>query len=334
MECLVGLRLVCLARLRCKSLEVGCEWFDRVRTLSADDLLRAVSFFRRVDPGGMIWLQLIGLAAEGPATVPELLLSLEGMPPQELWCQILGLHSRPDAAPDLEAALVRAGAGDPGALEQQLPGLDRLARRWVPEVVKSLGGNADEAKFWVVRTLRLWYAHVFGEQWPELEPVLDRDAAAKRQLARQLSWSDLLDRATNGVEYVLEVGVDRLRLIPTYLARPMTMTVRQRRTMVVCYPGADVPSIASPEARVGQVMKYARVLADETRARALWKLSASSLTLQELADELQVSKSTMHHHLDVLRSVGLVRVRPDGRRYSLRREAVAELSGLLRSTFG
>jgi DNA-binding transcriptional ArsR family regulator len=332
-ECLIGLRLTCMPRLRCRDLEIGCEWFDRIRTLMPPEVVRVRDTFHRFKHAANLWLVMIGMVADGPATVPELCLLLEGTPASELWSQMLGLYSRQDSSPTLELALRQAGTGDLAPLERELRNLDRWSRRWVPEVVKLFHGDAEVAKHRVLSAIRLWYAHVFLGLWPDLEPILERDAAAKRRLAQRLSGRELLDRATNGLEYVPEVGIDRLVLLPTYLERPWIAEVRQRRTLVISYPAEDEASGNSDESQVASVLKYARVLGEETRVRALRSLAGSSLTLQQLSDELGVSKSTMHHHLTVLRSVGLLRVRSDVKRYSLRREALSELGALLDTAF-
>lgn len=333
-ECLLGLRLACLPASRWKGQDVSTEWFDRIRTLAPDDLNRALAAFQRFEHAATLWLQLSGVIAEDIATVPELLVELESTPAEELWRQMLGLHSWPegyDPRPRLQEALARAGAGEPTKLEQELQDLDPVSRRWVPEVVRMFSADAQLARDHVLTTLRLWYAHVFRLLWPDLERGLEQDAAAKRSLSRQVSWSELVARATKGIEYVPEVGVDRLLLVPSLLNRPTPLTVRQRRTVVICYP-VDEASGLSHEARVARIVKYARALGDENRVHALRRLAGSTLTLQELADDLRLAKSTMHHHVAILRSSGLLRVRPDHKTYSLREEAVLELETLLAST--
>jgi DNA-binding IclR family transcriptional regulator len=87
-----------------------------------------------------------------------------------------------------------------------------------------------------------------------------------------------------------------------------------------CPPPRDVPAfIAFVEAMEPL----------ERRLRLLKKLSQGCYTLQELADEFDVAKTTLHHHLVTLRSVGLVRVRMSDNRYCLRREMLNDLDELL-----
>ncbi len=81
------------------------------------------------------------------------------------------------------------------------------------------------------------------------------------------------------------------------------------------------------------LLRLAKALADERRLRILKKLSMESCTLQELADDFGVAKTTMHHHLITLRSAGLVRMRLSDKRYSLRQEVVDHLGELLSTYF-
>src|SRR5947209_6084286 len=84
-ECLVGLRLLCLPKVKCRALDVGCEWFERVQGMAPTELNRQLGRFRSFGHAATLWLELIGLAAEGPATLPELLVQLEDMSPGDIW---------------------------------------------------------------------------------------------------------------------------------------------------------------------------------------------------------------------------------------------------------
>jgi ArsR family transcriptional regulator len=55
------------------------------------------------------------------------------------------------------------------------------------------------------------------------------------------------------------------------------------------------------------------VLASETRLDILKTLSARRMTITELADSLDLAKSTVHHHLQRLADAGLVAADDDGR---------------------
>ncbi len=55
-----------------------------------------------------------------------------------------------------------------------------------------------------------------------------------------------------------------------------------------------------------------RALGDGTRLRILRRLAAGAATVGRIGDELNLAKSTVHEHLDSLRTAGLVRLVVNG----------------------
>jgi DNA-binding transcriptional ArsR family regulator len=246
--------------------------------------------------------------------------------------QLLGLHGRHDPPPGLRAALLAAGHGETEALAAQV---DPMNVEWVSEVVRMFGGDAERAKATVLETVRRWHSEVFEEQWTELGPIIERDADATRRLAGELSAGELYERTTRGGEYVQQVGIDRLLMVPTYLGRPWVLQGRQRSTLMVCYPVSEetlAPSVE--EARLGRILRLSKAIGDESRLRTLRRLADSPSSLQELADHFGVPKSSMHHHIAALRAAGLLRLRMADKRYGPRPEAVNELATLLGDYLG
>ena len=83
-----------------------------------------------------------------------------------------------------------------------------------------------------------------------------------------------------------------------------------------------VDAVLPPQATV----RLYRALGDTTRMRILRLLGERDWYLTELAQQLELSKPTMKHHLALLRAAGLVTVTEEGSLtyYSLRRERVRE----------
>lgn len=67
-----------------------------------------------------------------------------------------------------------------------------------------------------------------------------------------------------------------------------------------------------------------KALGDEARLRIVKLLFEQERTLQEITERLQLGKSTVHHHLKLLRSAKLVDIH-DGK-YVLRKKAVQSLA--------
>jgi DNA-binding transcriptional ArsR family regulator len=334
-ESLYGLHIFTYPAVRCKEYEIGCEWFDAVRTLASPQLTELLAPLQSEPGSSNAYGALIALMAEAPADVPGFLRHLEAMPPDEVWLQLLGFHHRHQPTAALREAMIGAGHGELDPLLSLLERDDPVIRRWVPQLVRLFGADADRAKATVVATLDRWHSEVFSRQWAEIAPILTRDADGKRRLAQERSLLEVVEEATNGGEYAPEVGIDRLLLIPSYLSRPWLNYDRHRNTLLIQYPvGEDALAPSVEEARRRRILRLAKVLADESRLRALRRLAESPRTLQELADDLDLGKSTMHHHLAALRAAGLLRVRLGEKRYSLRSGPLSEVSGLLGDYLG
>lgn len=79
--------------------------------------------------------------------------------------------------------------------------------------------------------------------------------------------------------------------------------------------------------QVGLVAEVFRMLADATRVRVLWALTAGELSVNELADSVGKPAPSVSQHLAKLRMARLVRTRRDGTTvyYSLENEHVEQL---------
>lgn len=334
-ESLEGLHLAADPAVRYKDHEVGREWFDRARTAISPELTELLAPFSSLPGSYSAWCLLMTLVAEAPVDMRGFLGYLEAMPADDVWLHLLGFNLRHQPGPALREAMLGAGRGRLDPLVHLLEREDRASLKWLPPLVIVLGASAARAKATVLAAVGRWHTDVFSKQWPDIAPVLERDIEDKRRLAGEHSLSEVVEEATNGGEYVPEVGIDRLLLMPSYLSRPWVNHDRHRNTLVMLYPvGEEALAPSVEEARMQRILRLAKVLADESRLRALRRLAESPCTLQELADDLGLGKSTMHHHLAALRAAGLLRVRLYEKRYSLRIRPLSEVSGLLGDYLG
>ena len=84
-------------------------------------------------------------------------------------------------------------------------------------------------------------------------------------------------------------------------------------------------------------MKLAAALGDELRLRILHALADGELTATEIADRLGVDRTSLHHHLGILRSAGLVSIRDDGVggwRFTRRADGVEDVGAALTAYLG
>lgn len=81
--------------------------------------------------------------------------------------------------------------------------------------------------------------------------------------------------------------------------------------------------------RMDGVIKMMRLLADPTRLRVLSMLQQNELNVSAMCDRLDLAQPTVSHHLGLLRTMGLVNTRRDGKQvfYSLNRDNVRASDG-------
>jgi DNA-binding MarR family transcriptional regulator len=336
-ESIVGLALIASTDVRCDTYDIGSRWFDRIRSVLTPDLRAMLEPFQSWHASHALWHGLIALVAEGPIGLADLLAHVEAMTPDEFWLQAVGFHERHEPPAELRDAMLAAGRGSLEPLERMLAGDPHVAGRWLQGLPRALGGSADGARARVLALLARWHEDVFAREWAEVAPIVERDADEKRRLARVATVSTVVEEATNGGEYTPEVGIGRVLLIPTYLGRPWVIHGRQRSTLVMVTPAGEAALAGSPEeAARRRLLRLSKALSDDTRLRALRRLAEGNRSLIELADDLGVSKSTMHHHLAVLRSAGLLRWAGPHRdkRYALRTSPLAGMPDLLGDYLG
>lgn len=76
---------------------------------------------------------------------------------------------------------------------------------------------------------------------------------------------------------------------------------------------------------------FAKALADETRQKIMNLVCCQWLSVNEIVEQLDVSQPTVSHHLAILREMGLVKVREEGKQtfYTMNQEKLASCCGQL-----
>ena len=117
----------------------------------------------------------------------------------------------------------------------------------------------------------------------------------------------LLDRVAPGLRYDADV-VDRLVLVTCARAAPIVVGIDEVGQTVVLHPPLDTRD-PTPADRLREL---GRALGDQTRIRVLERLREGDLTLPELCEALGSPRTTLLHHLALLRAAGLVDLRVRG----------------------
>ena len=191
-----------------------------------------------------------------------------------------------------------------------------------------LGGIRDR----YVELLRSWNEGYFGGIDPAILEGLERDAAEKGALAGQMEPDELVEMATSGVTLSLDADLDRVWLVPQYHYRPWNVNALYRRVRCIHYPVDALP--LAPGDVSPRLRRLTKALSDESRLRILRRLTAGPAGFTEIVAHTALSKSTVNHHVMILRAAGLIRVHDAGDRsttYTLRPEAIDALRDDLRA---
>jgi len=309
--------------------EVGSGWFEAVRAKAGPDLLKALELLG--SECHHVWKHLLGLAydCEPPRDVPGFIEYVAATEPLELRLHLIGYYRRDFRRKTPLDVILQAAEGDPEAQKQYLKTSFPEEGDWRELLHRLFSLDAEETKAILLDILQRWYDRVFRDYEPQLMPILQRDAEAKRALKQTMSLERLIETATNGLEYVPEPGHRRVLLIPSYVMRPWNELSEYQDIAIFCYPVADENVAEDSNVPPVRLVRLYKALADERRLRILKMLMSRSYSLQEISDEFGVAKTTMHHHLGILRTAGLVRARSNEKLYSLRQNCLSDVSELL-----
>ena len=324
-ELVLGLRMLVDHEEDPGSYSVGPRWFDEARASLDAETLDAIERYS----GGqeILFGYLLALAADTPAPhdAAAFLATLAGTSPRDLRRLLLG-HRLETYRGDVSRETIAAAADrDDEAAALLLDGSAGWQRAAYEHVLSLAAGDA---KRFLDAACRGWYDAVLHPDEQATARVLRRSARAARALAGRLGSEELIDTLTRGIRYAPEPGIRRILLVPHVVSRPWSIFTESEGTKIVCYGVAEthVTGDAPPDPLVAAY----KALGDETRLRILRRLAEGPAGLQELTELLGLAKSTVHGHLLVLRTGGLV-VAAVGKStgYGLRRETLAESAALL-----
>jgi DNA-binding transcriptional ArsR family regulator len=314
------------------TFDEGRSRLEELRSGVAPDLLAAIEDLTQGNE--KIPAHLFGLAwkTPRPRTLPAFVDLLAATDPLEVQLHLLGYYTGGQHGPSRETVKAAAG-GDARAITEAVDALTEWPQACrTAEHLLQLG--AEEVQARLLAILPRWHDEVYVPNSAEALVALERDAQAKRELARTRSPEQLIEIATNGVQYSPAPEISRVVLFPGYWQRPWVLMNEFKHVKIFCYPlaldhGEEGPTPA-------ELARLYKALADEGRLRLLKRVSAGPMTLSEAAQELGVAKSTAHHHLALLRHAGFLVTREvgDDKVYNLRRDLLPQAGALLQSYVG
>ena len=237
------------------------------------------------------WINLAGLLAGSPApwTRRRLTRLVAATPPDDLLTALVGgrrqqLRTRVD-----DQTLRSAVAGDAAA---------------VPRLRAAVADTLLQISPWLLRTepheVKAVCLHLL-----ESLPVLDTRAPATADIARSLEregGARLLERVAPGIHYAPGY-LDRVTLVTSVRTAPILVSVDEVGHTVILHPPLTEEGTSDASA---QLRALGRAVGDDTRIRVLQELRGQARTLAELCAALHTPRTTLLHHLALLRSAGLV----------------------------
>lgn len=114
----------------------------------------------------------------------------------------------------------------------------------------------------------------------------------------------LVEKVSGGLKIEPYEGLQLVIMTPTYHTNPLITTNKFKNMAHILYP-VDMPEL-NPNQPSKKLVRLTKALADENRLRMIKLLKEGPKTFTEILKHFEVSKSTVHHHVMMLRTAGLI----------------------------
>ncbi|MBN3554674.1 winged helix-turn-helix transcriptional regulator [Fictibacillus nanhaiensis] len=167
--------------------------------------------------------------------------------------------------------------------------------------------SRDELHTLLADTLSEWYNWMSQDiDWEKWMQALSFEKKRHGLLDNQKPLEEI-ERITKGAKYVPEPSVWNIKLIPHISYRPWILEQKTSDTKLIFYPLSD-EALLEPGSPSNELVRGHKALGDELRLKLLYQLVSGPLSLQELTLQFNVSKTTLHHQLSLLKAAKFVKV--------------------------
>jgi DNA-binding transcriptional ArsR family regulator len=307
------------------ALEDGDAWRRRAEALGARFLTGIDHYAKEV------WINLLGL----PFDVPEarsaggFVETIGAMEPTELVRYVVGYYRRVFRRETPAAVMDAAIAGDRGA-KREFRRTSFTDEGWADCLRHVLGVEPEEIQDELAGLVRRWYDDVYAPREAETEAALIASLGMFRAAADGLPLDRTVELAAPGVTFVPEAGQTSVVLVPSIALRPLWAVTDHRAANVFAFPAARRDD--EPQTPPSRLVALGKAIGDETRLRILRELATKPATPPELAERMAMPRTTLLHHLRILRTADLISVRVNDanyHQYHVRDEYFGEFERLL-----
>ncbi len=267
----------------------GDDAWSAIRTSGGTGLAKDVARFGRFG-----WINLAGpLTASGSDWSHQALLAMvEALEPDELRAVLVGVRRHQLRRHLDEAAVREALTGDRAALRRFRSAVDQTLLQVSPWLLRTPRGQHQAA---VPRHARR------GASAGRATHPMPRTATAR---LAEAGPARLIEEVAPGVHYGPQV-LDDVVLVTSVQVAPILVVVDEVDRTVILHPPLGDGGATDAGA---QLRDLGRAVGDATRLRLLQELRTGARTLVDLTSALDSPRTTLLHHLALLRSAGLIEI--------------------------
>ncbi|WP_040925254.1 helix-turn-helix transcriptional regulator [Saccharibacillus kuerlensis] len=180
--------------------------------------------------------------------------------------------------------------------------------------------------------LKTWYTYYFKNIRDSILPLIEEDAAEKRELLLKMDASALVEYASGGLVVETPLDLKTVILFPTVHNRPMNTYCFYQNVLLIQYP-IDAPEPDEDEPPT-VLLRMTRALAVPDRLKLLRYVADHPRSLLEMERDLGQPAEALKHHMVLLRTAGLLRTHigeQSNEKFSIRPDGASELQMFLES---
>jgi DNA-binding transcriptional ArsR family regulator len=196
-----------------------------------------------------------------------------------------------------------------------------------PYLCKPFESDIGEVKDHFIKLLMEWNEQYFDEKSEELAKEIKVAAEEKRHLLERLTDEEFIEEVSPGFWYdpSIEKSSEFL-MIPSFHLNPLCIEIDLNDTKIMLFPIDYTKDTAFP----ADLQRIIKALSED-RLKILRYISDIPKSFTDITSYINLSKSTIHQHMVLLRAAGLIRFDVYKGLYSLRQQTFLSIQEKLTS---